>query len=69
MTAGRRKIALLDHHHALHARQKVGREGAEEGVITGLGGRTPTDALAAGASPKEVWAAVHRTFELPATDR
>lgn len=42
---------------------------AGQTVITGLGGRTVTEAIAAGASPKEVWAAVHRTLELPASER
>lgn len=42
---------------------------AGQTVIGGLGGRTVTDALAGGASPKEVWAAVHNILELPATDR
>ena len=34
-------------------------------VIADLGGRTVDEALAAGAPPKEVWAAVWRVLELP----
>jgi len=36
-------------------------------VIGELGGRTAADALDAGVPPKEVWAAVWRVLELPAT--
>jgi len=42
---------------------------AEATVMAELGGRTASQALAAGVSPKEVWAAVHRTLELPASER
>ena len=38
-------------------------------VMGELGGRTATEALDAGVSPKEVWAAVWRTLELPATKK
>ena len=38
-------------------------------VISELGGRTVDDALAAGLSPKEVWLAVWRVLELPATKK
>jgi hypothetical protein len=38
-------------------------------VIGELGGRTAGDALAAGVPPKEVWAAVWRVLELPATKK
>jgi hypothetical protein len=38
-------------------------------VIGELGGRTAADALDAGVPPKEVWAAVWRVLELPATKK
>jgi hypothetical protein len=38
-------------------------------VIGDLGGRTVDQALAAGVPPKEVWAAVWRVLELPASKR
>jgi len=38
-------------------------------VLAELGGRTPQEALAAGVSPKEVWAAVWRALDLPASER
>jgi hypothetical protein len=34
-----------------------------------LGGRTAEEALDAGVSPKEVWAAVWRALDLPGTER
>jgi Protein of unknown function (DUF3046) len=45
------------------------RSWAHDFVITELGGRTAEEALAAGVPPKEVWAAVWRTLELPASER
>lgn len=36
-------------------------------VLSGLGGRTPQEALDSGIAPKEVWAEVHRFLGLPAT--
>ncbi len=45
------------------------RHWASQTVIAELGGRTPTEALDAGVTPKEVWAAVWRTLELPPADR
>ena len=36
-------------------------------VMAELGGRTAQEALDAGIPPKEVWAAVWRALELPAT--
>lgn len=45
------------------------RSWAESVVMGELGGQTAVDALASGYSPKEVWAAVWRTLELPATKR
>jgi hypothetical protein len=38
-------------------------------VIADLGGRTATEALAAGIPPKEVWRAVWAVLELPARER
>jgi hypothetical protein len=38
-------------------------------VIADLGGRTATEALAAGVPPKEVWRAVWAVLELPARER
>ena len=38
-------------------------------VMAELGGRTAAEALAAGIPPKQVWAAVWRTLELPASER
>lgn len=45
------------------------RTWAELTVLSELGGRTPSEALAAGVSPKEVWAAVWRKLELPEAQR
>jgi hypothetical protein len=38
-------------------------------VMAELGGRTVLQALDAGVPPKEIWAAVWRTLELPAHKR
>jgi Protein of unknown function (DUF3046) len=38
-------------------------------VIAELGGRTASEALAAGVPPKQVWAAVWRVLDLPASER
>ena len=45
------------------------RSWAEMFVIAELGGRTASQALEAGTPPKEVWAAVWRALELPATQK
>ena len=45
------------------------RHWASQVVLRGLDGRTATEALAAGTSPKEVWAAVWEALELPPVDR
>lgn len=45
------------------------RSWAEQHVIAELESRTPTEALAAGESPKRVWEAVWRTLELPLRDK
>lgn len=42
---------------------------AEQFVIGDLGHRTVKEALSAGMTPKQVWAAVWRALELPATER
>ena len=42
---------------------------AEQYVIGELDGRTVTEALAAGESPKAVWAAVWRALRLPDSER
>ena len=45
------------------------RSWADMFVMAELGGRTASQALAAGVPPKEVWAAVWRALELPASKR
>lgn len=45
------------------------RSWADMFVIADLGGRTASQALDAGVPPKEVWAAVWRTLELPASKK
>ena len=45
------------------------RSWASQFVLAELGGRTAQEALASGESPKEVWAAVWRALELPASER
>lgn len=45
------------------------RTWAELFVLTELGSRTTVEALDAGVTPKEVWAAVWRALELPDTQR
>ncbi|GAA1161501.1 DUF3046 domain-containing protein [Nocardioides aquiterrae] len=45
------------------------RSWADMYVIGDLGGRTASEALAAGVPPKEVWESVWRVLELPATKR
>jgi len=42
---------------------------AGQTVMSDLGGRTAAEAIAAGVSPKEVWAAVYRVLELPSSER
>jgi hypothetical protein len=42
---------------------------ADQFVIGDLGHRTVAEALAAGWTPKEVWAAVRVALELPASER
>jgi hypothetical protein len=45
------------------------RSWADMYVIGELGGRTASQALAAGVPPKEVWRAVWSALELPASER
>lgn len=45
------------------------RSWADLFVIGELGGRTASEALAAGVPPKQVWAAVWKVLELPASER
>ena len=45
------------------------RSWATQFVMADLGGRTASEALAAGLAPKEVWAASWRALELPERDR
>lgn len=45
------------------------RSWAHDFVMSDLGGRTVEEALSAGVPPKEVWAAVWRVLELPASER
>jgi hypothetical protein len=45
------------------------RSWAADHVVTGLGGRTVTQALDAGDSAKSVWLAVHAELGLPLRDR
>jgi hypothetical protein len=45
------------------------RAWAEQQVLSTLGGRTVSEALAAGESPKQVWQAVWERLELPPSER
>ncbi|HEY0952933.1 DUF3046 domain-containing protein [Nocardioides sp.] len=45
------------------------RSWADMYVMADLGGRTASQALAAGVPPKQVWAAVWRALGLPASER
>jgi hypothetical protein len=38
-------------------------------VLSGVGGRTATDAIAAGVDPREVWLAVCEELDVPAERR
>lgn len=42
---------------------------ARDQVLTGLGGRTVTEALAAGVEAKVVWRAVCESVDVPASER
>lgn len=45
------------------------RAWASSHVMPALGNRTAVEALEAGEDPKTVWAVVHRTLELPESQR
>ncbi len=45
------------------------RTWAEQQVMSSLGGRTVTEALAAGDPPKRVWHAVWERLELPPSEK
>jgi hypothetical protein len=45
------------------------RTWAKQFVMAELGGRTAQEALDAGVAPKQVWAAVWRALDLPASER
>ena len=49
--------------------QSYSRSWASQYVMADLGWRTAEEALDAGVSPKEVWAAVWRALDLPGTER
>lgn len=49
--------------------ESYARSWADLFVMAELGGRTASQALAAGVPPKEVWAAVWRALDLPASKR
>ena len=52
-----------------HLGPRYYRVWADQFVIADLGRRTPQEALDAGVPPKQVWAEVWRTLELPERDR
>ena len=54
--------ALMTAHFGTHRAASV----AADHVFAALGGRTADEALAAGQNPKQVWAAVCETFDVPA---
>jgi Protein of unknown function (DUF3046) len=45
------------------------RAWADQYVMAELGGRTAEEALDAGVPPKQVWAAVWRALDLPASEK
>jgi len=49
--------------------ERYARTWARSTVMAELEGRTADEALAAGVPPKQVWAAVWRTLELPENQR
>lgn len=42
---------------------------AQDHCLASLGGRTPTEALAAGSTPREVWLALCDAFDVPPSRR
>ncbi|GAB2981799.1 DUF3046 domain-containing protein [Nocardioides montaniterrae] len=55
----------MDHHLG----SAYSRVWADSVVMSALGGRTASAALAAGESPKDVWRAVWAQLELPESER
>lgn len=55
----------MDHHLG----SAYARVWADQFVMSELGGRTVSEALAAGLEPKQVWRAVWAVLELPASER
>jgi len=49
--------------------ESYARVWADQFVMGELGGRTASQALAAGVPAKQVWAAVWRALDLPASER
>jgi hypothetical protein len=49
--------------------ESYARVWADQFVMGELGGRTVSQALAAGVPAKQVWAAVWRALDLPASER
>jgi hypothetical protein len=54
---------------AAHGSEAYAAHWAGQHVLSALGGRTTSEALDAGESPKRVWLAVHEALGLPAADR
>lgn len=52
-----------------HLGRGYARVWADSHVMSSLGGRTASEALAAGVDPKTVWRAVHAERALPASER
>lgn len=52
-----------------HLGDVYARSWADDQVLRELEGRTPSEALRAGESPKSVWHAVWSALELPASER
>jgi hypothetical protein len=50
-----------------HLGSGYARVWADTQVMSALGGKTATEALAEGAAPKDVWRAVHAVRNLPAS--
>ncbi|MFW6775158.1 DUF3046 domain-containing protein [Nocardioides sp. CPCC 205120] len=48
---------------------RLARSWAQTQVHPALGNRTVVEALDAGEDPRDVWAVVHRTLELPDSER
>ncbi len=57
--------ALMTAHFGSHRASSV----ASDHVFSALGGRTVDEAITAGENPKQVWAIVCETFDVPAALR